>query len=182
MNQNIQDIEFKNAQGKTATLKSYPAKAYLVVNVASKCGLTPQYEGLQKIYQQFHARGLEILGFPANEFLAQEPGTNEEIQNFCSMNYHVTFPIQSKIVVKGAGQHPLYKALTESKKEAVKNTDAKFENLLKKEGLLSGAAHDIQWNFEKFLLNSRGEIIERFYPDITPDDSRIVSQIEKLLT
>lgn len=177
----LKDIEFQNPQGQTATLGQTGAKAVLIVNVASKCGLTPQYESLQKLYSKYHSRGLEILGFPANEFLGQEPGTDQEIQNFCTTEYNVTFPVNRKIVVKGEGQHPLYKALTEGRKEAIKNADGKFENLLKDKNLLTGQPHDIHWNFEKFLVTPDGHIVERYFPDITPDDARLTAKIEELL-
>lgn len=181
MSTNINEIKFKDGKGLDKTIKDFDAKAYLVVNVASKCGLTPQYEGLQKLYSEYKDKGLEILAFPANEFLQQEPGTNEEIQNFCSMEYNVTFPVNEKIVVKGEGQHPLYQALTEGKKEAVRNDKPDFEQLLTSKGLISGQAHDIHWNFEKFLLNENGEIVERYFPDIDPRDEKITSKIKKLI-
>ncbi|PIQ29159.1 glutathione peroxidase [bacterium (Candidatus Blackallbacteria) CG17_big_fil_post_rev_8_21_14_2_50_48_46] len=178
---NLQTIPFKDKQGEEKTLKDFQAKATLVVNVASKCGLTPQYTGLQALYEKYHAQGLEIMGFPANEFLAQEPGSNEEIQSFCSLNYGVGFPIHQKIVVKGEGQHPLYKALTEGQPEAIKNENGQFETLLSSKGLITGEPHEIHWNFEKFLLNAEGQIVARFFPDITAKDERVISQIEALL-
>ncbi|MGI4993474.1 glutathione peroxidase [Halobacteriovorax sp. GFR7] len=181
MSTNLNSIQFKDGKGLTKTITDFDAKAYLIVNVASKCGLTPQYEGLQKLYSEYKDKGLEILAFPANEFLGQEPGSNEEIQQFCSMEYNVTFPVNEKIVVKGEGQHPLYKALTEMKKEAVRNDKPDFEQLLISKGLISGQPHDIHWNFEKFLLNQNGKIIERFFPDISPTDEKITSKIEDLL-
>jgi len=176
-----QDIEFKNSKGNTVTLKDFKAKAFLIVNTASKCGLTPQYEGLQELYKTYASQGLEILAFPSNEFLQQEPGTNEEIQSFCQINYGVDFPVNEKIVVKGEGQHPLYKSLTHGKKDAIRNEDNKLEKNLKDKGLLSGEDYDIHWNFEKFLLNSQGEIVERFFPDIAPNDERLVAKIKELL-
>jgi len=121
------------------------------------------------------------LGFPANEFLAQEPGTNEEIQSFCKMNFGVEFPINQKIVVKGEGQHPLYKALTEGKPQAVKNTDGGFEKRLADKGLLTGGDHEIHWNFEKFLLDRNGNIVERYFPDVSPKDDRLVAKIRELV-
>lgn len=177
----LNSIAFQDKNGENKTIQDFDAKAYLVVNVASKCGLTPQYEALQALYQKYKDQGLEILAFPANEFLAQEPGTDAEIQNFCSTHYKVTFPVNRKIVVKGEGQHPLYKALTESQPEAIKNENGQFETLLTGKGLITGAPHDIHWNFEKFLLNAEGEIVARFFPDIAPDDARITGQVEALL-
>ena len=178
---NLHTIVFQDKHGSEKNLADYPAKAQLIVNVASKCGLTPQYTGLQALYEKYQAQGLEILAFPANEFLAQEPGSNEEIQNFCSVNYGVTFPVMQKIVVKGEGIHPLYQALTTSHPEATQNADKAFEDRLKGAGLLTGEPHDIHWNFEKFLLNGNGEIVARFFPDITAEDARVVAAIEGLL-
>lgn len=182
MSQNLMSIEFENAQGETVTLEKINAKAYLIVNVASKCGLTPHYEGLQALYEKYSGRGLEILGFPANEFLAQEPGTDEEIQTFCKTTYNVTFPVNKKIVVKGEGQHPLYAALTRAKTAAVTTPDSKFEAKMKESGLWTGEPHDIKWNFEKFLLNASGEVVERFQPDVKPQDSLITEKLEALLS
>jgi glutathione peroxidase len=178
---NISNIEFKNPQGETKTLQDYQAKAYLIVNTASKCGLTPQYEGLEALYEKYKDQGLEILAFPANEFLAQEPGSNDEIQEFCKANFGIKFPVNQKIVVKGEGQHPLYQALTEGKKEAVRNNASDFEKRLTDKGLITGQDHEIHWNFEKFLVDANGNIIERFFPDVAPNDSLIIEKIEKLL-
>jgi glutathione peroxidase len=177
----IQTISFKDKQGQDKTLKDFQAKAYLIVNVASKCGLTPQYAGLQALYEKYKAQGLEILGFPANEFLGQEPGSNEEIQSFCSVNYGVSFPVNQKIVVKGEGQHPLYQALISEQPEAIKNEEGQFEALLTSKGLITGEPQEIHWNFEKFLLNAKGEIVARFFPDVTPEDPAVTSRIEALL-
>lgn len=178
----LQHIPFENKQGETVTLADFKAKAYLVVNVASKCGLTPQYEGLQALYQRFQDKGLEILAFPANEFMGQEPGTNAEIQDFCATNYQVTFPVNHKIVVKGEGQHPLYAALTQAQPHAIKNDDSSFENLLTSKGLITGEPHDIKWNFEKFLLDGQGKVVARYFPDVSAEDPHLISDIETLLT
>lgn len=181
MSQPLNQISFKAKDGEDKTIADFDAKAYLIVNVASKCGLTPQYEGLQALYEKYHDQGLEILGFPANEFLGQEPGTDEEIQSFCSLNYGVSFPVNQKIVVKGPGQHPLYTALTEGHPDAIHNADGEFEGRLRQHNLISGEPHEIKWNFEKFLLNAEGQIVARFFPDIAPLDERLVSQVEALL-
>jgi len=149
------DFKMKDIAGKEVELTKYKGKVVLVVNVASKCGLTPQYEGLQALYDQYGKDGLVIVGVPANEFGKQEPGTDADIQKFCSTNYKVTFPMLSKIVVKGEGQHPLYALLTDN--------DAK----------------PITWNFEKFLINRKGEVVERFAPRTTPD--KLTTAIEKEL-
>lgn len=174
---NVSTIEFKDAKGEIKTLKDYPAKMYLLVNVASKCGLTPQYKGLQELYEKYHDQGLEIMAYPANEFLGQEPGTNEEIQEFCSLTYNVSFPVHQKIIVKGEGQHPLYSALTKAKSVGLKEADSKFEEMLSSKGLISGEAHDIKWNFEKFLVSANGEVVERFAPDVSPTSDLIVKKL-----
>lgn len=178
---NLLDIKFKNNKNEEVSLNDFDAKAFLIVNVASKCGLTPQYEGLQKLYTEYKEQGLEILGFPANEFLGQEPGSDEEIQSFCSLTYNVSFPVNSKIIVKGEGQHELYKELTQSNVGYTKNEEAKFETLLTEKGLITGTENDIKWNFEKFLVSSKGEVIARYFPDIEATDDRVKTSIESLL-
>ena len=172
----IYEIPVKTIDGTETNLNEYKGKTLLIVNVASKCGLTPQYEGLQKLYEKYHDKGLEILGFPANNFMGQEPGTEEEIKTFCDMNYNVTFPLFSKISVKGDNQHPLYNYLTETRPK----TDVGGGILLKlaKLGQLSSKANDVAWNFEKFLVNKNGEIVARFAPDVTPDDPKLVEKLE----
>ena len=181
MNSKLNEIPFETIKGEKTTLKDYSGKLKLVVNVASKCGLTPQYEGLEALYQKYKDQGFVVLAFPANEFGNQEPGTNEEIQKFCKLNYGVTFPVFKKIVVKGEGQHPLYEALTAAKPEAVKKPGGKLEAKLKEHGMLSGKPSDIMWNFEKFLIGPEGEVIERFAPDVAPQDEILVKAIEKNL-
>lgn len=162
-------------------LSDYSGKVLLIVNVASQCGLTPQYEGLEKLYEKYKDKGFLVLAFPANEFGAQEPGTNAEIQSFCQTNYGIKFPVFEKIVVKGEGQHPLYKHLTTVKPKAVKNADSTLEAKLEKHGLLSGKPGDIMWNFEKFLIGKDGNVIERFAPDVKPDDEILIKAIENSL-
>jgi len=178
---NIYQYNLKKINGQPASLNEYEGKVLLIVNVASKCGLTPQYEGLTKLHSQFKERGFSVLGFPANEFLAQEPGTNEEIQEFCNINYNVNFPLFEKIVVKGEGQHPLYQYLTDTKKEAINKKDGNLLKLLADKGLLTGSENDIKWNFEKFLINSRGEVVERFAPDVDPMDPVVLEAVEREL-
>ena len=158
----VYDFSLKNIDHKEINLSQYRGKVVLMVNVASRCGFTPQYEGLQKIYLKYKDRGFVILGFPANNFLAQEPGTDEEIKTFCSTKYNVTFPIFSKISVKGDDIHPLYKFLTS------KETDPDFGG-------------DIKWNFSKFLLDKSGKIIARFEPKVTPESDPVIQAIEKAL-
>jgi glutathione peroxidase len=158
----IYDIETKLLEGDPIALSEYKGKALLVVNVASRCGFTPQYEGLQALYESYKDRGLEILGFPCNQFLAQEPGTEEEIREFCSSVYSVSFPIFRKIDVNGEDRHPLYEILTEK-------PDA------------DGNAGDVQWNFEKFLVSPEGDVVGRFRTMIKPDDPNLVGAIESQL-
>lgn len=158
----IYDFTVKNIDGQNVKLKIYKSKIILIVNVASKCGFTPQYEGLQQIYQDYKDRGFIILGFPANNFLKQEPGSNEEIKKFCSLTYNVTFPMFSKISVKGKDIAPLYKFLTE--KDG--NPDMYGE---------------IKWNFTKFLIDRSGKIVDRFEPKENPDGEKVKCRIEELL-
>jgi glutathione peroxidase len=156
----LDQIPFKTTEGKESSLKEYAGKVILVVNVASRCGNTPQYAGLEKLYRQYGQQGLVILGFPCNDFGSQEPGTNEEIKAFCTSTYEVTFPILDKIHVKGADQAPLYAALT--------GPEAKFPG-------------DVKWNFGKFLIGRNGEVIARFEPAIQPDSLALISALESAL-
>ena len=158
----IYDFTLKNIDGKDAKLDQYRGKALLLVNVASQCGYTPQYEGLQKLYFKYKDKGLVVLGFPANDFGAQEPGSDQEIKTFCSTKYNVTFPMFSKISVKGPDEHPLYKFLTDQK------TDPKF-------------AGEITWNFNKFLIDKNGNIVARFDSKDTPESDKVVAAIEQAL-
>ncbi|MBV9283090.1 MAG: glutathione peroxidase [Acidimicrobiia bacterium] len=158
----IHDIDIKTLNGDPSTLADYKGKAVLVVNVASKCGLTPQYEGLERIHEQYADRGFTVLGVPCNQFGAQEPGSPEEIATFCSTSYGVTFPMTEKIEVNGEGRHPLYEKLT-AKEDA------------------EGKAGDIQWNFEKFLISPEGEIVARYRPMTEPEADEVVKDIEATL-
>ncbi len=172
------DIPLRRIDGTTATLADYRGDVLLVVNVASKCGLTPQYTGLEALYRAHHAEGLEVLGFPANNFMGQEPGTNGEIAEFCSLTYDVTFPLFGKISVKGADRHPLYDALTDAKPEATGDRGLKQKLM----GIIAGAkGNDITWNFEKFLIGRDGQVVERFSPDTPPEDPALVAAIEREL-
>ncbi len=181
MKSKVYDMNVRRIDGKECSLGTFKGKALLIVNVASKCGLTPQYEGLEKLYKNYQSKGLEILGFPANEFLAQEPGSNSEIQQFCTLNYGVTFPMFEKIVVKGAGQHPLYAYLTDAKPVAQKEPGSDFEGELKSHGLTRDNPKDILWNFEKFLISPTGDVIGRFSPDMSPESAILVQAIEAAL-
>lgn len=158
----VYSVELSSLNGTPHVLSHVVGKVTLMVNVASKCGLTPQYEQLQKLQDAYADRGFSVVGFPCNQFLGQEPGTADEIQEFCSVNYGVTFPLSEKIEVNGPGRHPLYA-------ELVKTADAE------------GTSGDIRWNFEKFLVNRNGEVVARFGPRMTPDDPAIVTAIEHQL-
>jgi glutathione peroxidase len=153
-------IPLKDIDGKDTSLDAYKGKVLLVVNVASKCGLTPQYKSLEAIYQKYKDKGLVILGFPCNQFGAQEPGTNAEIKEFCSSKYNVTFPLFDKLEVNGANRHPLYVALA--------GKDSPFPG-------------DIKWNFTKFLISRDGKILNRFEPRTTPDAAEVIAAIEAAL-
>jgi glutathione peroxidase len=181
MSNAIEDVPVRTIDGAPASLADYSGKVRLVVNVASQCGLTPQYEGLEALYRRFRGRGLEVLGFPANEFGAQEPGTEQQIKEFCSTRYDVSFPLFSKIVVKGPGQHPLYALLTQLRPNAVNLPGSDFREKLVAYGIDLGAPNDVTWNFEKFLISRRGEVVERFAPDVTPDSEVLVAAIEREL-
>ena len=169
MSASILDIPVKKITGEETSLDEFKGNVLLVVNVASKCGLTPQYEGLEKLYENYMDKGLVVTGFPADEFGGQEPGTNAEVAEFCTTNFGVKFPMFEKIVVKGEGQHPLYAALTKAVPVA--------------EGVGDRAPADgsVLWNFEKFLVAKDGSVARRFSPRMTPDDPIIVSAIEEEL-
>jgi glutathione peroxidase len=177
----LEQIPVKTVDGAPSNLGAYTGKVRLVVNVASKCGLTPQYEALEALYEKYHGRGLEVLAFPANEFGAQEPGTEAEIKEFCSSKYAVTFPLFSKIVVKGEGQHPLYAELTRAQPTAKTLPDSNFRAKLIGYGVDPGGPSEILWNFEKFLVDRSGNVVDRFAPDVPPNDPMIVAAIEKQL-
>lgn len=177
MNKSFYDYSVKKIDGIAANLSSYKGKVLLVVNVASKCGLTPQYEALQELYQTYSEKGFEVLGFPANEFGAQEPGTNSEIYDFCSSKFGIKFPMFEKIIVKGDGQHPLYNFLINEKPEALTANGTSYEKNLEKYGVFRNQKNDILWNFEKFLINKKGEVIARFGPDVKPNDPLITNAI-----
>lgn len=172
----LQQIPLTRIDGTPDTLAQHNGKVLLVVNVASQCGLTPQYSGLESLYQDKRAQGLEILGFPANNFKGQEPGTNTQIQEFCSTEYNVQFPLFSKVSVAGADQHPLYAQLTAAQPQAIGN--GPFRERLQGYGIEPGEPKDVLWNFEKFLIGRNGEVVARFAPDVAADDPRLVAAIE----
>jgi len=173
----IQSIPLKTINGADASLGDYAGKVALVVNVASKCGLTPQYEGLEKLYAQYRDKGLVVLGFPANDFGAQEPGTNDEIAQFCTTNFGVDFPMFEKIVVTGGDIHPLYRELTGSGVAVTGDADG-FREKLKGYGMTPNPAPGILWNFEKFVIARDGSVAARFAPTTAPDDPALIAAIE----
>ena len=175
------DIPVKRIDGSPSSLSTFKGRVMLVVNTASKCGLTAQYEGLEALNKKYANEGLTILGFPSNEFMGQEPGTNAEIQDFCTTNFNVSFPLFEKIHVKGADQHPLYKSLTTAQPQSQKNPASDFESKLAGYGQAPKNPNDVLWNFEKFLIGRNGEVIGRFSPDMTPNDPILVQAIEKAL-
>ncbi len=173
----LYEIPVKTIDGTETNLSEYKNKVLLIVNVASKCGLTPQYTGLEGLYENFRGKGFEILGFPANNFMAQEPGTEEEIKDFCSTNYNVEFPLFSKISVKGGDQHEMYKYLTSTKPETDVN-DGGLEAKLAGFGSVRSSPSEVLWNFEKFLIGRDGRIAARFAPDVTAEDVRFLGKLE----
>src|ERR1041384_5818516 len=158
--QSLYDIPLKDINGKDTSLKEYKGKVLLIVNVASTCGNTPQYAGLESLYEKNKDKGLVVLGFPCNQFGKQEPGSNEEIKEFCSKTYSVTFPMYDKLDVKGANQHPLYQALS--------GKDSPFPG-------------DVKWNFGKFLVGRDGKILKRIEPGVKPETPEVVKAIEDAL-
>jgi glutathione peroxidase len=153
----LYDIELRHIDGRDTTLREYAGDVLLAVNVASECGLTPQYAGLEKLYEEKAGRGLRVLGFPCNQFGAQEPGTNEQIAQFCTTRFNVTFPLFDKLEVNGPGRHPLYRALT------------------------AAEPGDITWNFEKFLIDRNGKVVGRFAPGVEPEDPALLEAIDDAL-
>ena len=177
MSSSIYDIPVTKIGGEAASLADYKGKVLLVVNVASKCGLTPQYEDLEKLYERFHGQGLEVAGFPANDFKEQEPGTNQEIQSFCTLKYGVKFPMYGKIAVTGSDKHPLYSALIAAQPKA-KGDPAGWAAVLKQHNIDANPAPEIQWNFEKFVVGRTGEVAARFSPNTAPDNPDLIATIE----
>lgn len=173
----IQQIPLKTIKGTDASLANYAGKVVLAVNVASKCGLTPQYEGLEKLYRDYKDKGLVVAGFPANDFAGQEPGSNDEIVEFCTTNFGVDFPMFEKIVVTGPEKHPLYAALTSEQPKAA-GEGAEFREKLRGYGMTPTEEPEVLWNFEKFLIAKDGSVAARFAPGTTPDDPALVSAIE----
>ena len=154
------DYKMKRLDGSEQSLRDYQGQVLLLVNVASKCGLTPQYDGLEKLYAKYKGKGFAVLGFPANDFMGQEPGTDAQIADFCRSTYGVDFPMFSKITVKGEDKHPLYQELT---------------------GMPAPIGGEVAWNFQKYLVDRKGSVVAKFDPRTAPDDPALVAQIEELL-
>jgi glutathione peroxidase len=178
MTAELYDIPVNRIDGAPSSLGNHKGDVLLVVNVASKCGLTPQYDALEKLHEKYCGKGFAVLGFPANNFGAQEPGSNAEISEFCTTNFGVQFPMFEKISVKGEDQHPLYTKLIAEQPKAVQNDPSQLRATLDKHGLGPRNDTDVMWNFEKFLIGRNGTAIARFAPDITPDDPRVSAAIE----
>lgn len=177
----IYQTELVTLDGEKTTLEQWQGKVLLVVNVASKCGLTPQYEQLEALQKEWQAQGFSVLGFPCNQFLEQEPGSSEEIKTFCSTTYGVTFPMFEKTDVNGPARHALYSVLVAAQPEAQHPQGSGFYERMVSKGRAPKALGDILWNFEKFLINKQGEVVARFAPDMTPDDATIIASIKQAL-
>jgi len=177
----VYDIPVTKITGEAVSLGEFKGKVLLVVNVASKCGLTPQYEGLENLYERFRGQGLVVAGFPANDFKSQEPGTNDEIQSFCTLNYGVKFPMFGKIQVTGAGKHPLYAALIAAQPTAITVNQPAWREKLKGYGIETLQEPELLWNFEKFVVSRDGEVVKRFAPDTAPDAPELIAAIESEL-
>ena len=184
---NIYEIPVHRITGEGTSLAPYRGNVLLLVNVASKCGLTPQYDALEKLYSRFKDSGFVVLGFPANDFGAQEPGSNEDIQTFCRSTFGVDFPMFSKIPVTGPDTHPLYQALIAAQPEADGINRDSFRQRLngflkdKHNGATTNPEPGILWNFEKFLIDRNGNVVARFSPEVLPDDPAVISAIESAL-
>lgn len=172
----LYDIPVDRIDGSAATLAENQGEVLLIVNVASKCGFTPQYEGLEKLYEDYCDQGFAVLGFPSNDFLGQEPGSNDEIQAFCTANFGVRFPMFAKITVAGPDKHPLYAFLTGARRDA--EGREKMEASIRSHNAEPPPRPEVIWNFEKFLVSRDGEVVHRFAPDIAPDDPAVIAAIE----
>lgn len=177
MSAKLQNFPLKRIDGETASLADYAGKVLLIVNVASKCGFTPQYEGLENLYARYRNRGFAVLGFPANDFAAQEPGTNSEIAQFCTTNFGVNFPMFEKITVVGPKKHPLYASLIAAQPKPTTPTHDLRQHLIEF-GVTPNEEPEVLWNFEKFLVDRTGATVTRFAPDVEPGDAQVTERIE----
>jgi len=181
MNTSLHAIPLKTLSGQATDLGQYRGQVLLIVNVASKCGLTPQYEGLEKLYEADRERGLQVLGFPCNDFAGQEPGSADEIADFCTSQYGVRFPMFEKVSINSAPRHPLYAHLIAARPAATFPEGSDFVAKLGEYKMLPKQPDDILWNFEKFLVGRDGSVIGRFSPDTRPDDAALIAAIEAAL-
>jgi glutathione peroxidase len=181
MSETIENFRLRRIDGKDESLSHYQGKVLLIVNVASQCGFTPQYEGLERLFARFRNRGFFVLGFPANDFAAQEPGTNSEIAQFCTTNFGVNFPVFEKITVVGARKHPLYASLIKAQPKPTTSTHDLRQHLIEF-GVTPNPEPEVLWNFEKFLVDRAGTPVARFAPDVEPEDARVAERIEAELT
>lgn len=181
MQDSILTTVVKDIDGEVTTLEKFAGNVLLIVNVASKCGLTPQYEQLENIQKAWVDRGFMVLGFPCNQFLEQEPGSDEEIKTYCTTTWGVTFPMFSKIEVNGEGRHPLYQKLIAAAPTAVAPEESGFYARMVSKGRAPLYPDDILWNFEKFLVGRDGKVIQRFSPDMTPEDLIVMESIKLAL-
>lgn len=177
----LYDIPLNRLDGTPTSLAAYRGQVLLVVNVASKCGLTPQYAALEALYRSHAARGLQVLGFPCNDFAAQEPGSEAEIQSFCETQYDVHFPLYQKVRINSEPRHPLYAALIAAQPKAQPSGSAQLTDTLRQHGLLPGHETDVMWNFEKFLIGRDGRVLGRYAPDVTPDAPALLAAIDAAL-
>jgi len=177
----LYDIPVYRITGEGSSLADFRGKVLLIVNVASQCGLTPQYDALEKLYSRFKDSGLVVLGFPANDFGAQEPGSNEDIQTFCRSTFGVDFPMFSKIEVTGPNTHPLYQALIAAHPKTISTEETDFRAALQGYGMTPNPEPGILWNFEKFVVGKDGQVVARFAPNTRPDDPALVAAIDKAL-
>ncbi len=181
MTTTLQELPLKTITGEDSSLGAYAGKVLLVVNTASKCGLTPQYEGLEALYRKYHDQGFEVLGFPSNDFRGQEPGSETEIADFCKTTYDVGFPLFSKTAVAGPDKHPLFAALIEAQPNAVSTSGGSMREKLQGFGIQPNPEPEILWNFEKFVVGRDGQVAARFAPDTAPEDPALVATIEREL-
>jgi glutathione peroxidase len=181
MSETIENFPLRRIDGKDESFGDYRGKVLLIVNVASKCGFTPQYEGLERLFARFKNRGFAVLGFPANDFAAQEPGTNSEIAQFCTTNFGVNFPVFEKITVVGGRKHPLYASLIKAQPKPTTSTHDLRQHLIEF-GVTPNPEPEVLWNFEKFLVDRAGTPVGRFAPDMEPEDARVAERIEAELS
>lgn len=181
MNQSLYDIALKDLNGVDTSLAGFKGQVLLIVNLASKCGFTPQYSGLESLFERYRERGLQVLGFPCNDFAGQEPGSADDIRAFCTANYGVQFPLFEKVSINGDSCHPLYAYLIEAQPRAIAPVDSDLRQKLAEFDLLPLRDSDVLWNFEKFLVGRAGQVLHRFAPDMAPDAPRLIAAIEAAL-